>query len=600
MTDRQNTVQNKNRAQNRFGIISAVAVAFILSALFLWLYLLSLQFDKPLSRDAEYLYDWKYISGNYITDLSEERSDWSQIASPDDIDNTTDAEYIRLITGIPPSDAVRYVYIITYYNQVDATLNEQKAVDAIKLTGKSSGRMLESAKVEPSDTTTTLDIIMRRGIIPSISVFISENPQSFIPLTVVGAFGGFLYALTFALGVLALAVGYRQKIRNIKNKLFLIAFSSLFLDSALIFTSLVSYYSIGGAFLLKIGFSLIMAAGSALIYILMQSAGCYNSSGRNLCAINVVYAAIFITGYKDTHTLFWISLYGAFFSIELIYVLFMAVYKNAVGTGRKKIALTVIPCIIYAAFWLMFLYDKWYNISYMLAFSLLPVLVYAIYFSVNESRLAVKKSANQDSNDDSLMIFKPKDIGEIGSLLDIFLENPLNLKHVRNISLYVYEICIQSGMDPKRAEFVAKASFLHDIGKIMVPANTVTKEGVLTNEEYEAIKLHAQYGYDILSAGNSEFLNTAAVIAKQHHERFDGNGYFRMKADQIHIYAQITCIADVFDAVTADRQYKKAWSFDEGFNYIANHGGTYFSYKYVEAFVKCRDRIYQIYRDTRD
>jgi len=216
--------------------------------------------------------------------------------------------------------------------------------------------------------------------------------------------------------------------------------------------------------------------------------------------------------------------------------------------------------------------------------------------------LAVKDNKRQKPSpidDKALLLYKPESINGIDEILEIFLQNSLNLVHVRNVSLYVHALCEKQGMTEEESDFVAKTSFLHDIGKLLVPVKAILKSGALTIDEYETVKLHTQYGYDLLYNDQNEFLKIAAIIAKQHHERYDGNGYFNLSGDEIHPYARIVCIADVFDAITTEREYKSAWEFEDGFSYIVEHAGSYFSPENTKYFIDCHDELYRIYCMTR-
>lgn len=109
-------------------------------------------------------------------------------------------------------------------------------------------------------------------------------------------------------------------------------------------------------------------------------------------------------------------------------------------------------------------------------------------------------------------------------------------------------LCEELGIEEKEREIISIASMMHDIGKLAIPEAIIDKEGKLTEEEFEQIKKHIYYGYNILSKSSGEFMEAAAIIAKEHHERFDGTGYMGIKGKNIHLYARIVMVADVFDA----------------------------------------------------
>lgn len=115
------------------------------------------------------------------------------------------------------------------------------------------------------------------------------------------------------------------------------------------------------------------------------------------------------------------------------------------------------------------------------------------------------------------------------------------------------------------------------------------KEEKLTAVEFEQIQCHVLYGYHILCGSQEPFFQLAANIAREHHERFDGSGYLGLHGREIDRYARMTAVADVFDALTTERTYKKAWSFEDGFLYILDHAGD-FSIRKSSSFSRAAGR----------
>ena len=129
---------------------------------------------------------------------------------------------------------------------------------------------------------------------------------------------------------------------------------------------------------------------------------------------------------------------------------------------------------------------------------------------------------------------------------------------------------------------------LHDIGKIGVPDNILLKEGKLTEEEWTFMRRHPQFAYDMLSP--ITYLRQSLDIPYCHHEKWDGTGYPRgLKGEQIPLAARIFAIADVWDALTSDRPYRKAWTNGETLSYIREQSGKQFDPKVVAAFLKMTD-----------
>jgi putative two-component system response regulator len=132
-------------------------------------------------------------------------------------------------------------------------------------------------------------------------------------------------------------------------------------------------------------------------------------------------------------------------------------------------------------------------------------------------------------------------------------------EHVQRVSNCIYLLARKKGLGTEEAELLKVSSPMHDIGKIGIPDEILNKRGRLTEDESDTMKSHTTIGYNILKRSNRNIMKTAAIIAHQHHERWDGNGYPRaLKGDDIHIYGRITAIADAFDAMTNKRCYQKA------------------------------------------
>ena len=157
--------------------------------------------------------------------------------------------------------------------------------------------------------------------------------------------------------------------------------------------------------------------------------------------------------------------------------------------------------------------------------------------------------------------------------------------HVKRVAEYSKLLAVKCGLHPSEAELIRLASPLHDIGKVGVPDAILNKPSRLSRDEYEIIKTHTQIGYDMLKVSKGQVLQAAAIIALQHHEHYDGNGYpLGLSGNKIHIYGRITGIADVFDALGADRVYKKAWTFQQIMDYFRQQRGRQFDPELVDVF----------------
>ena len=157
--------------------------------------------------------------------------------------------------------------------------------------------------------------------------------------------------------------------------------------------------------------------------------------------------------------------------------------------------------------------------------------------------------------------------------------------HSEHVCQYAVSIARELGLSEKQIEDIREACRLHDLGKIGVPDDILTKTGKLTPEEWAQIKLHSIKSADILRP--LTFLNGVIEIVEQHHERYDGKGYpFGLKGEDIIIGARILAICDSFDAMTTDRPYRKALSFEESVAELKKCSGTQFDPQVVEAFLR--------------
>jgi response regulator RpfG family c-di-GMP phosphodiesterase len=145
------------------------------------------------------------------------------------------------------------------------------------------------------------------------------------------------------------------------------------------------------------------------------------------------------------------------------------------------------------------------------------------------------------------------------------------------------------------------AAPMHDIGKIATPDSVLLKPGRLTPEEWEIMKQHPTVGLQILDGSQRPILKAAAVIAHQHHEKYDGSGYPQgLKGEDIHPYARIVAVADVFDALTHERCYKEGLADRAGARLPARVAGKHLDPQYVDLLIKNIDKADEINRTWPD
>ncbi|HHJ13006.1 MAG TPA: HD domain-containing protein [Gammaproteobacteria bacterium] len=168
--------------------------------------------------------------------------------------------------------------------------------------------------------------------------------------------------------------------------------------------------------------------------------------------------------------------------------------------------------------------------------------------------------------------------------------------HVLRMARYSRLIAEQLGLSNADCETIELAAPMHDIGKIGVPDHILRKPGRLTHAEFEIMKQHTVFGYEILKDSPSQYLQTGAVIALNHHERFNGTGYpNRLGGREIPLVARIVSVADAYDALTSERPYKNAWPSEKAVDYIESQRGRFFDPEIVRAFVACLEQAIAIH-----
>ncbi|WP_430008911.1 HD domain-containing phosphohydrolase [Methylophaga lonarensis] len=148
----------------------------------------------------------------------------------------------------------------------------------------------------------------------------------------------------------------------------------------------------------------------------------------------------------------------------------------------------------------------------------------------------------------------------------------------------------------QECEDLEYAAPMHDIGKIGIPDQILQKPGPLSADEWVVMKTHATIGHEILSDSQSKYMQLGAIIALNHHERFDGKGYpSGLTGEQIPLIARVVSVADIFDALVSDRPYKAAWPLEDALEYIQQQSGHSLDPRCVEAFFKQLPQIKEIH-----
>lgn len=167
--------------------------------------------------------------------------------------------------------------------------------------------------------------------------------------------------------------------------------------------------------------------------------------------------------------------------------------------------------------------------------------------------------------------------------------------HVVRMGWYSRILAICHTQNESWSELLFDAAPMHDIGKIGIPDRVLLKEGKLDPDEWKEMKKHVDYGVEILGEHESDLLKLALEVARYHHEKWDGSGYpYKLVGEDIPLSARIVAVADVFDALTSERPYKKAWTVEAAIGLLEEESGKHFDPILVEQFKTCLPQVLEI------
>ena len=167
--------------------------------------------------------------------------------------------------------------------------------------------------------------------------------------------------------------------------------------------------------------------------------------------------------------------------------------------------------------------------------------------------------------------------------------------HVKRVAEYSELLALEYGISEEEAQMLKMASPMHDIGKVAIPDSILNKPGRHTTEEFKVMQTHSTLGYEMLNKSERPIIKAAAIVAHEHHEKWDGSGYPNgLIGDKIHIYGRITAIADVFDALGSKRVYKEAWELDKILELFEKEKGKHFDPDLVDIFFNKLDQFLEI------
>lgn len=208
-----------------------------------------------------------------------------------------------------------------------------------------------------------------------------------------------------------------------------------------------------------------------------------------------------------------------------------------------------------------------------------------------EQRVAEAVHGIEQRERDSLL-----HLAKAGEYRDLFTGG-----HVQRMAKYCRLIAEAMSLPEEFCRTIELAAPLHDIGKIGIPDSILLKQGALSPLERQIMNTHVEIGYNILKDSPSKYLQVGAVVAMNHHEKFDGSGYPNgLQGSEIPIEARIAAIADVFDALLSQRPYKPAWPMQMTLDYLRQHTGSHFDPQCIDAFFGTLDGVITIYEQFQD
>ncbi len=205
-----------------------------------------------------------------------------------------------------------------------------------------------------------------------------------------------------------------------------------------------------------------------------------------------------------------------------------------------------------------------------------------IVSALRKKNVELEKSANEINELNEGLL------ATLSEIIDV--RDPYVLGHSKQVSVYATEIAKVLNINQKQIDLVRKAGLLHDIGKLGIPMDLLTKPSSLTSKEYETIKTHAALGADLVK--NTPSLRPIAQIIRHHHEHYNGKGYpDKIAGNQISIEARIVAVADAIEAMSSDRTYRRALKPDRVKKELIEHSGTQFDPLVVDAAIKALDKM---------
>ena len=561
----------------------------------------------PDSRYA--IADWQYVSSDRLAGIGDGKNEeWQELRWGEYLRISSGDVYVLLRRSFSGEESGN-LHIKTSNALLSVSIGGETAYDS--LTDHQNDSFSSSAVitvfVPQTDTEKTVTVLLYS---PNAFSFSASLTDSAAPMS--GFRGFFVQLLVFGVLFLVLAlvsilsvVLNRREHREIKLRLVLPTLAFLLLAISLF----IQYHCSSHSELAPDGmFALVSALNFLAIFMLPLSAAIgicgWNTKLEIVSALNIIYiAAILFWPYE---VFFAVLLkFGVIFHLAIFLALAMLFKEKELTSSPLDAAVSLACFVPLLFFWLdvdfrlfadggLLLYIPALLTGSAVTFSGLLRSVRAPREKKSDASLPAPVAAPAQGNpimDDRLLMQMQDD--RLRELVQKKCSAPDD--HMLHVAAYTRILSLGIGLQPDRADEIAGAALLHDIGKLSVPYAILHKTGPLTEAEFDEIRRHHRYGERILSGTGSEFFDLAAIIAREHHEHVDGSGYLGIRGEQISMPAKIVAVADVLDALTSNRGYKRTWSFDDAYQYICERGGTYYDKEIVAALKKEKERLYMQY-----
>lgn len=241
--------------------------------------------------------------------------------------------------------------------------------------------------------------------------------------------------------------------------------------------------------------------------------------------------------------------------------------------------------------------NKTLIIIFSLVIGVLILIIGLLLFAFREKNATYHKTIEIASLNQEIVDTQRNLISKLGAVIETRSHETAN--HVKRVAKVSEFLAREYGLSEREVMLLAAVSPMHDVGKIGIAEAILHKPGRLSEKEFEIMKYHTNIGYEILKNPEKEILSYAAFVALEHHEKWAGGGYPSGKSGQdIHVFARITAIADVYDALRSVRVYKEAWTREEASRFILSERGKFFEPKLVDIFMANLERIEAIRNAT--